>query len=670
MATGFLSPVGLILQAFSDQGVVGAGYKINTYLAGSTTPVPTYTDSTLTVANSNPIIMQSNGRLPFSVWAPAGTVLKMVLQDSLGNTIAGGTVDNLPLLNDVLSSLYPQTAAEIAAGVTISNYTYPAGNVKRYGAKGDGVTYDDVAITNAILQCNQTGGASVYFPKSTGDYRIQTTINVNGDLYMYGECDRLSVAGPRVTQSTNGIDSFTVFGTFNASITCERMTFAAGSATAPAGKALWNINPSAYGPNSFYWKNCWFQTPVFYALNLSGCDDIQVLGCTFDITGEHWIALGTGSAGGVTNASFIGNTFADNTNIGLMDVGQVDNLIFSGNRCYSNSANASYGINLQSAAVGPITNVVVSGNTFKGYNYAVLMGHNAVQTAITGNTIERCTGPALSFGGGTVVANATITGNVLSGYAGSGNGMIDGGSTPVQNVAIMGNTILANGVGGPLYTFSPVLVTGAVTGTFSPALPNGTYSFTFSDAEIKTVTVSGAGTTATWTGGLTGNNIATASASGTTGYAINLPNASVSNNKLGPNTFVGASSANYAVAAYVNNGVVDSGTFPYTSTGLAGAAGSLKYTVNGNQVSLYIPALGGAASGATAVTIVGLPAFIQPTSTQNESCIVTNNSVNVAGNVSITSSSTLTFTVGSAGGAFNGSGNNGVQAFAINYLLN
>ena len=124
MATGYLCPVGLILQAFTDQGVVLSGGKIYTYTAGTTTPVTTYTASNLSVANTNPIILQSNGRLPASVWVPSGTVVKMVLQDSAGNTISGGTVDNLPAINDVstgsLATLAVSGAATVGGTLTVT----------------------------------------------------------------------------------------------------------------------------------------------------------------------------------------------------------------------------------------------------------------------------------------------------------------------------------------------------------------------------------------------------------------------------------------------------------------------------------------------------------------------------------------------------------------------
>lgn len=59
-----------------------------------------------------------------------------------------------------------RTAAEITAGVTPVAYVYPPGNVKRYGATGDGVSDDWQAIQNAIDSCS----SFVYFP--TGAYKI------------------------------------------------------------------------------------------------------------------------------------------------------------------------------------------------------------------------------------------------------------------------------------------------------------------------------------------------------------------------------------------------------------------------------------------------------------------------------------------------------------------
>jgi len=61
------------------------------------------------------------------------------------------------------SLLYPQTAAEIAAGVTPTNYAWPTLVPLRYGAVGDGITNDAVAVQAAFNVAGKAGG-EVYFP--------------------------------------------------------------------------------------------------------------------------------------------------------------------------------------------------------------------------------------------------------------------------------------------------------------------------------------------------------------------------------------------------------------------------------------------------------------------------------------------------------------------------
>ena len=49
-------------QFFTTAGVPAVGYKVFTYLAGTTTKEPTYSEVTLTTANANPIVLDSGGR--------------------------------------------------------------------------------------------------------------------------------------------------------------------------------------------------------------------------------------------------------------------------------------------------------------------------------------------------------------------------------------------------------------------------------------------------------------------------------------------------------------------------------------------------------------------------------------------------------------------------------
>jgi hypothetical protein len=102
--TYYLSPISLLIQIFSNIGIPLQGGFVATYTAGTTTPVATYTDSTGTTANANPIPLSSAGRLqsaggaPVACWVPQGTSHKMVITDSAGNFILA--LDNLTAIND------------------------------------------------------------------------------------------------------------------------------------------------------------------------------------------------------------------------------------------------------------------------------------------------------------------------------------------------------------------------------------------------------------------------------------------------------------------------------------------------------------------------------------------------------------------------------------------
>lgn len=85
-------------------------------------------------------------------------------------------------------SKYTEYAEEVSSIVsdTNSNYSveyysrFDTGNVKDYGAKGDGVSDDTLAIQNAFNTCR-----NVYIPK--GEYIINGTINIPSNTHIYGD---------------------------------------------------------------------------------------------------------------------------------------------------------------------------------------------------------------------------------------------------------------------------------------------------------------------------------------------------------------------------------------------------------------------------------------------------------------------------------------------------
>lgn len=100
MSTYFLCPFASVLQYFTDTGIILSGGKVNTYLAGTSTPQATYTDSTGVTPNSNPIILGSNARLPnVSIWQPQGVSLKIIITDANNNQL-GPTFDQIPGIGD------------------------------------------------------------------------------------------------------------------------------------------------------------------------------------------------------------------------------------------------------------------------------------------------------------------------------------------------------------------------------------------------------------------------------------------------------------------------------------------------------------------------------------------------------------------------------------------
>lgn len=91
----YLSPVGgAAAQFFDNNGNPLTGGKLYSYAAGTTTPQVTYTTSAGNVAHTNPILLDSAGRVPVGgeVWLSISPY-KFILKDSNDVTLA--TYDNI-----------------------------------------------------------------------------------------------------------------------------------------------------------------------------------------------------------------------------------------------------------------------------------------------------------------------------------------------------------------------------------------------------------------------------------------------------------------------------------------------------------------------------------------------------------------------------------------------
>lgn len=110
-AAVFSLPWGPRPQFVDANGAPMSSGTVTFYVAGSTTPQNTYTDSTGGVANANPITLNTRGETPNEVWLMGGVTYKLVLKDSSGSTV--WTVDNISGINDVAAA---QAGNEWVAG--------------------------------------------------------------------------------------------------------------------------------------------------------------------------------------------------------------------------------------------------------------------------------------------------------------------------------------------------------------------------------------------------------------------------------------------------------------------------------------------------------------------------------------------------------------------------
>ena len=174
-----LSPVGgVAAQFFNNDGTVLSGGKLNTYTAGTTTPATTYTTSAGTIAHSNPIQLNSAGRVPGSgeIWLTDGITYKFVLTDA--NDVLIATYDNISGINSNFINFTNQQEIQTAtAGQTVFTLTtmqYQPGTgslsvfvdgVNQYGP-GAQYAFTETSATVVTFVTGLHVGASVKFTTS------------------------------------------------------------------------------------------------------------------------------------------------------------------------------------------------------------------------------------------------------------------------------------------------------------------------------------------------------------------------------------------------------------------------------------------------------------------------------------------------------------------------
>jgi hypothetical protein len=191
-----LSPVGgVAAQFFTNDGVPLAGGLIYTYLAGTNTPAASYTTNAGTIAHSNPIVLDSAGRVPTGeIWLTDGISYKFVLSDANDTLLA--TYDNIVGINsnfiNYTGSQEIQTATAGQTVFTLTTMQYQPGTgslsvfvdgVNQYGP-GAQYAYVETSGTVVTFASGLHVGASIKF----------TTTQINASSY--GDAFQISYTPP------------------------------------------------------------------------------------------------------------------------------------------------------------------------------------------------------------------------------------------------------------------------------------------------------------------------------------------------------------------------------------------------------------------------------------------------------------------------------------------
>jgi hypothetical protein len=438
MAFAVINP---FFQFFDNAGEPLVGGTVETYESGTSTPKVTYQDATLATPNSTTITLDSAGRC--SMFVADGETFKYILKDSDGVTLStkDGVKSPLGTRAGLGAVLYPQSAAEIAAGVTPTNYYESYGQLERYGAVGDGSSDDATAWQNAV----KVGGYVRGTPGKT--YRI------TAPAYLTTSDTTIDLRGCAINQVT-AATQWLYIGRTQASSTfvkTDHVRIHGGRATG----AVTALGTPAYGITIVDPAD----NPY---VNGNGCDDIEIVGHTSSGFTGGLIATAASNIRVHTGCSLGGMIY--HSSLGAGGYGALFQTCFDVEVCGNQfkaestdrhaiyiSTNSNRGVSADNICVG----VVISNNRINWSGTAGVTGfeapieiRSAGRTVVDGNTIAGGYGGieydcANGTGSSVVISNNTIRDTQHDGThtRSAINVQRDSGTATTRTVSITGNTI-------------------------------------------------------------------------------------------------------------------------------------------------------------------------------------------------------------------------------------
>lgn len=374
----------------TSAGIPYPGAKAYIYLTGTNTLASVWTDKALTIAGANPIVADAAGVFPLR-WLDESITYKLTLTTSADVLIYSEdpAFDPLVTLATLGAILYPRTAAEIAAGVTVVQGWYLPGELYRYGTNTTPGTTD---MTSTAQAWAAVGGN---LKQSYADIVL-----VSGVITLVSNTSLWITEGATFKTNTAGLSVFKATSKTNVFIRGGKVQQTATSGTAHIG--LVEFNACTYCEAS--------------GMELVGHQWAGVLldNSSYCNVEDNYIHDGLGNGADTDRADIL-----------LYDVSSFNTI--TNNKCYGGTA-IEHGICIINPGGFEPTRNIVKGNRIGAHcaygivNYSIT--HNNAYNEIIGNFVEGITGTSLAGTsgagiyiqgvGGTIVANNTVRNCAIS----------------------------------------------------------------------------------------------------------------------------------------------------------------------------------------------------------------------------------------------------------------
>lgn len=376
--------------------------------------------------------------------------------DADDNTWNGVWYDTSETVNiaKVLNSSISESKLSLGVQEKLNNII----NIKSFGAVGDGITNDTVAIQTAIdfAVSNKTG--KVYFPN--GIYAVKSLL-FKSNIEYFGDGKSsviLAIAGTAVGETTVLIQSRT-------NILVHDLVFDGNKSVNTGGSDIDGIHLcDTFYTSHIIFDRVWFQNNVYsgtrYVAPSSGVSDANYLNCRFLNTDCGIIVLGSNDLTDFKVENCIVDGHSASEGIAVFHTGNGNNITIKNNTVRNKTSASGIYIGNKVSSTNILKNVIIDGNT--------------VENTAAGITLRYCNG-------GKVVNNTvrnTVSGNGItiqdSSYVNVDNNFTDATYQWGMILRSLSNCIISNNF---INNYNPANISGSYSGVWFDTVTDSIFEF-------------------------------------------------------------------------------------------------------------------------------------------------------------------------------------------------